>query len=56
MNFLGDKGEYKNIEDIKIGDKVLSYDESNYIKKWLSDITYSKALRLKNDNKNNKRF
>jgi len=32
--------------------KILSYGESNYIKKWLSDITYSKALRLKNDNKN----
>jgi ABC-type bacteriocin/lantibiotic exporter with double-glycine peptidase domain len=32
--------------------KFLSYGESNYIKKWLSDITYSKALRLKNDNKN----
>jgi ABC-type bacteriocin/lantibiotic exporter with double-glycine peptidase domain len=32
--------------------KFLSYDESNFLKKWLSDITYSKALRLKNENKN----
>lgn len=31
--------------------KIVSFREGNYIQKWLSDITYSKTLRIKNDGK-----